>query len=174
MPYLLFSKRQEKLLLSSAANYRWRFPGEFMSLISISESCWHHNSTMTGDWEHLRQFSRDVVISFKLRRKAKVIIVRLFQQLPWPTQLTKVLHLFLNPYPAKCGNILFQQLWTLRSADSVASWSGSTVSIPLNHSSWRVVFSYKQKYVHELLVNCLLKLALEKKWLPELIVPPWP
>ena len=26
----------------------------------------------------------------------------------------------------------------------------------------RVVFSYKQKYVHNLLVNCLVKLAQEK------------
>ena len=34
--------------------------------------------------------------------------------------------------------------------------------------------SYKQKYVHELLVNCLFKLAQEEVWLGELTVPPWP
>ena len=34
-------------------------------------------------------------------------------------------------------------------------------SLPLNHS-WRVVVSYKRKYVHELLVICLFKLAQEK------------
>ena len=37
----------------------------------------------------------------------------------------------------------------------------SYFSLPLNHSR-RVVVSYKQKYVHEVLVNCLFKLAQEK------------
>ena len=46
-------------------------------------------------------------------------------------------------------------------------------SLPLNHSR-RVVVSYKPKYVHMLLVNCLFKLAQEKVWLGELTVPPWP
>ena len=31
--------------------------------------------------------------------------------------------------------------------------------------SRRVVVSYKRKYVHKLLVNCLFKLAQEKVWL---------
>ena len=48
-------------------------------------------------------------------------------------------------------------------------WSFS--SLPLNHSR-RVVVSYKRKYVHEVLVNCLFKLAQEKVWLGELTVPP--
>ena len=34
-------------------------------------------------------------------------------------------------------------------------------SLPLNHSR-RVVVSYKRKYVHKVLVNCLFKLAQEK------------
>ena len=38
--------------------------------------------------------------------------------------------------------------------------------------SRRVVVSYKQKYVHEVLVNCLFKLAQEKVWLGELTVLP--
>ena len=38
--------------------------------------------------------------------------------------------------------------------------------LPLNHSR-RVVVSYKRKYVHEVLVNCLFKLAQEKVWLGE-------
>ena len=29
-----------------------------------------------------------------------------------------------------------------------------------------------QKYVHEVLVNCLLELAQEKVWLGELTIPP--
>ena len=37
-------------------------------------------------------------------------------------------------------------------------------SLPLNHSR-RVVVSYKRKYVHEVLVNCLFKLVQEKVWL---------
>ena len=41
----------------------------------------------------------------------------------------------------------------------------------LNHSRW-VVVSYKRKYVHKVLVNCLFKLAQEKVWLGELTVPP--
>ena len=44
-------------------------------------------------------------------------------------------------------------------------------SLPLNNSR-RVVVSYKRKYVHEVLVNCLFKLVLEKVWLCELTVPP--
>ena len=42
--------------------------------------------------------------------------------------------------------------------------------LPLNHSR-RVVVRYKQKYVHEVLANCLFKLAQEKVWLGELTVP---
>ena len=37
--------------------------------------------------------------------------------------------------------------------------------------SAEVVVSYKRKYVHEVLVNCLFKLAQEKVWLGELTVP---
>ena len=37
-------------------------------------------------------------------------------------------------------------------------------SLPLNHSR-RAVVSYKRKYVHEVLVNCLFKLGQEKVWL---------
>ena len=38
---------------------------------------------------------------------------------------------------------------------------------------WIVVFSYKGKYVHEVLVNHLVKLAQEKSvtWLGELTLP---
>ena len=34
-------------------------------------------------------------------------------------------------------------------------------SLPLNHSR-KFVVSYKRKYVHKVLVNCLFKLAKEK------------
>ena len=44
-------------------------------------------------------------------------------------------------------------------------------SLPLNHSR-KVVVSYKRKYVHEVLVNCLFELAQEKVWLGDLTVPP--
>ena len=37
--------------------------------------------------------------------------------------------------------------------------------------SRRVVVSYKQNYVHEVLINCLVKLTQEKVWLGELTVP---
>ena len=40
--------------------------------------------------------------------------------------------------------------------------------------SRRVVVSYKQKYVPEELVNCLVKFAQEKVWLGQLTVPTWP
>ena len=35
-----------------------------------------------------------------------------------------------------------------------------------------VVVSYKQKYVHEVLINSLVKLAQEKLWLGEFTVKP--
>ena len=55
---------------------------------------------------------------------------------------------------------------------SIPAWSHTFVEIySLNHSRW-VVVSYKRKYVHEVLVNCLFKLAQEKVWLGELTVPP--
>ena len=37
--------------------------------------------------------------------------------------------------------------------------------------SRRVVVSYKRKYVHEVLVNCLVKLVQEKSWLDEQTIP---
>ena len=43
----------------------------------------------------------------------------------------------------------------------------------LNHSR-RFVVSYKGKYVHEVLINWLFKLAQEKVWLGEMIIPPRP
>ena len=42
---------------------------------------------------------------------------------------------------------------------------------PPSADSRRVVVSYKQKYVHEVLVNRLVKLAQEKVWLVELTLP---
>ena len=59
--------------------------------------------------------------------------------------------------------------WTLIMKWFLRSFS----SLPLIHSR-RVVVSYKQKYVHELLVNRLFKPAQEKVWLGELTVPQWP
>ena len=44
-------------------------------------------------------------------------------------------------------------------------WNASLSSICDSNYSRRVVVSYKRKYVHEVLVNCLLKLAQEKVWL---------
>ena len=37
--------------------------------------------------------------------------------------------------------------------------------------SRRAVLSYKRKYVHEVVIDCLVKLAQEKVWLGELAVP---
>ena len=51
------------------------------------------------------------------------------------------------------------------------SFLQSFSSLLLNHSRW-VVVSYKPKYVHEVVVNRLFKLAQEKVWLGELTVPP--
>ena len=46
----------------------------------------------------------------------------------------------------------------------------TAIFLPSGYSR-RVAVSYKRKYVHEVLVNCLVKLAQEKVWLGELIVP---
>ena len=43
--------------------------------------------------------------------------------------------------------------------------------LPLNYSR-PVVVSYKRKYVHEVLLNHLFKLAQEKVWLGELTILP--
>ena len=47
----------------------------------------------------------------------------------------------------------------------------STVILLPSPDSRRVVVNYKLKYVHEVLVNCLVKLAQENVWLGELTVP---
>ena len=59
--------------------------------------------------------------------------------------------------PSRPGPILS---WRLIMIQFIQSFS----SLPLIHSG-RVVVSYKQKYVHEVLVNCLFKLAQERmRW----------
>ena len=47
----------------------------------------------------------------------------------------------------------------------------TVILLSLNHSR-RIVVSYKGKYVHEVLVICLFKLAQEKSVVGELTVPP--
>ena len=46
------------------------------------------------------------------------------------------------------------------------------ISMVILLSSAESFKSYKRKYVHEVLVNCLFKLAQEQVWLGELTVPP--
>ena len=46
------------------------------------------------------------------------------------------------------------------------------ILLPSAESFKKVFVSYKRKYVHEVLVNCLFKLAQEIVWLGELTVPP--
>ena len=55
-------------------------------------------------------------------------------------------------------------------ASSIPARSHTFVEI--DHEIISTVVSYKRKYVHEVLVNCLFKLAQEKVWLGELTVPP--
>ena len=50
----------------------------------------------------------------------------------------------------------------------------TVILLPSADHSRRVDVSYKRKYLHEVLVNCLFKLAQEKVWLGELTVPQWP
>ena len=48
----------------------------------------------------------------------------------------------------------------------------TVILLPSAESFKKGFVSYKRKYVHEVLVNCLFKLAQEKVWLGELAVPP--
>ena len=93
-----------------------------------------------------------------------------------------------------CSNNLYHdslksceaQMVTCLTADpgvesSIPAWSHTFVEIDHkiistaillpSADSRRVVVSYKQKYVHKVLVNCLVKLAQEKVWFGELTVP---
>ena len=66
-------------------------------------------------------------------------------------------------------------------ASSILAWSNTFVEIDHEIISTaillasvdlrRIVVSYKRKYVQEVLVNHLVKLAQEKVWLGELTVP---
>ena len=49
-------------------------------------------------------------------------------------------------------------LWRLNDHEIIST----TILLPSADSRLRVVVSYKQKYVHEVLVNCLVNLAQEK------------
>ena len=86
----------------------------------------------------------------------------------------------LNPYHSVLGPIE-QAVVSLTADHSIAALSYTFVKIDpeivsmYSHSSpsadsRRVVVSYKPKYVHEVLVNRLVKLAQEKVWLGELTV----
>ena len=50
----------------------------------------------------------------------------------------------------------------------------TVILLPSAESFKKDCCQYKRKYVHEVLVNCLFKLAQEKVWLGELTVPKWP
>ena len=54
------------------------------------------------------------------------------------------------------------------------SWNNFYGHFPPTSDSRRVAVSYERYYVHEVLVNCLIKLAQEKVWLGELTVSTWP
>ena len=45
-----------------------------------------------------------------------------------------------------------------------------SMAVLLPSAESRIVVSYKRKYVHKVLVNCLVKLAQEKLWLGELTI----
>ena len=47
----------------------------------------------------------------------------------------------------------------------------TVILLPSAESFKKGCVSYKREYVHEVLVNCLFKLAQEKVWLGELTVP---
>ena len=48
----------------------------------------------------------------------------------------------------------------------------TVILLPSAESFKKGCCSYKPKYVHKVLVNCLFKLTQEKLWLGELTVPP--
>ena len=75
----------------------------------------------------------------------------------------------INVYPGIASSIPAQSDTFVEINHEIISRSLS--SLPLSHSR-RTVVRYKRKYVHEVLVNRLFKLAHEKVWLCELTVPP--
>ena len=64
--------------------------------------------------------------------------------------------------------------WSLTFMEIDHEIISTVILLPSAVSFKKGFFCYKQKYVHEVLVNCLFKLAQEKVWLGELTVPPWP
>ena len=111
----------------------------------------------------------------------------------WLSKVASCLHRWINfshflllSYSARVLNNTYRmRVWLQIQWSRVRSRSGPILSwrlimkyflrsfsfLPLNHSR-RVVVSYKRKYVHEVLVNCLFKFAQDKMWLGELTVPP--
>ena len=91
--------------------------------------------------------------------------------------------LYTGPQSVKCLATVTSLTADPRVASSIPAWSHTFVEIDHEIIS-TVIFlssaeSFKKgccqlqaKYVHEVLVNCLLKLAQEKVWFGELTVPP--
>ena len=62
--------------------------------------------------------------------------------------------------------------WPVHTIVEIYHEISTAVLLP-SIDSRRVVVSYKQKYVHEVLFNHLVKLAKEKVWLGALTVQTW-
>ena len=62
--------------------------------------------------------------------------------------------------------------YRLASSHTFVEIDHEIISTVILLPSAELFVSYKRKYVHEVLVNCLFKLAQEKVWLSELIVLP--
>ena len=61
------------------------------------------------------------------------------------------------------ANLIPAQFYTFVEIDREVI--STVILLPSTESFKKVVVSYKQKYVHEVLVECLFKLAQEEVWL---------
>ena len=69
-------------------------------------------------------------------------------------------------YPSSIYNIgiKFRYIFSKNETNFLTQKKVS-VNVPPSADSRKVGVSYKEKYVHKVLVNCLVKLAQEKVWL---------
>ena len=128
-------------------------PGIWDTVFNISVTFWDISWFGKNNYRDICQFIRDTCL-FTSRDMGYLVP---------PIQAS------LRPNPV----IIFKSSKTNTCYMYVIKVLHTVVSLPLNHS-WRVVVSYKRKYVHDYWLTACSSLPRKKVWLGELTVPQWP
>ena len=128
-----------------------------MSLIVYSKYQNVHENTCDRKliWTHMKMWKAKLMLCSRSCQFVKIVL----------RHQTSFMQLYNVSIGNRCksdcrsrGHEFHPVLWRLIMKQFLRSFS----SLRLNHSR-RVVVSYKQKYVHEVLINCLFRSSLPRK-----------